>query len=87
LPEVGEEYEMGDPYGSVESVKAASDVYAPVSGTILEINKVAEMTPEKVNETAEGTGWFVKIEMSNKKELDELMGEADYKAHCEEESP
>jgi glycine cleavage system H protein len=84
LPEVGEEFEMGDPFGSVESVKAASDVYAPVSGTIVEINAEAADQPGKVNESAEDEAWFVKIDMSDKSELDELMGEADYKAHCEE---
>uniref|UniRef100_A0A6U3XE37 Glycine cleavage system H protein n=1 Tax=Ditylum brightwellii TaxID=49249 RepID=A0A6U3XE37_9STRA len=86
LPEVGDEFEKGDSFGSVESVKAASDVYAPVSGTVVEINEVLSDEPGVVNTSAEGEGWFVKIEMSEEGELDDLMGEEDYKAHCEAEA-
>ena len=86
LPEVGDEFEKGDAFGSVESVKAASDVYAPVSGTIVEINEALTDEPGLVNESAEDAAWFVKIEMSDDSETGSLMGEADYKAHCEAES-
>ncbi|KAG7359820.1 glycine decarboxylase [Nitzschia inconspicua] len=86
LPEVGDQFEKGDAFGSVESVKAASDVYAPVSGTVVEINEALVDEPALVNNSAEDSAWFIKIEMSNKDEVNDLMGEADYKAHCESES-
>lgn len=86
LPEVGDEFEKGDSFGSVESVKAASDVYAPVSGTIVEINEALTDEPGLVNESAEGNAWFVKIEMTDDSELGGLMEEAAYKEHCEKEA-
>lgn len=86
LPEVGDEIVKGESFTSVESVKAASDVYAPVSGTILEVNQSLEDSPETVNKDAEGEGWFVKVEMSDESELDDLLELDQYKAKCEEES-
>ncbi|KAL3921474.1 MAG: hypothetical protein SGARI_006674 [Bacillariaceae sp.] len=86
LPEVGDEFEKGDAFGSVESVKAASDVYAPVSGTIVEINETLTDEPGLVNESAEENAWFVKIEMSDDSETGSLMGEEAYKELCEAES-
>lgn len=86
LPEVGEEFEKGDSFGSVESVKAASDVYAPVTGTITEINESLADEPGLVNNDAEGNAWFIKMEMKDKSELDDLMDEAAYKEHCENEA-
>jgi glycine cleavage system H protein len=83
LPEVGDEFAMGDSFGSVESVKAASDVYAPVSGTIVEINDVLSDEPALVNKEAEGAAWFMKLEISNPDELGGLMSPDDYKEHCE----
>ncbi|WP_126993461.1 glycine cleavage system protein GcvH [Thermosipho globiformans] len=79
LPEVGKEVKKGDVLLSIESVKAASDVYAPVSGKIVEVNSELDAKPELVNEDAEGQGWLVKIEISNPSELDELMTEEEYK--------
>mmetsp|Transcript_1599 Transcript_1599/g.2275 ORF Transcript_1599/g.2275 Transcript_1599/m.2275 type:complete len:162 (+) Transcript_1599:125-610(+) len=86
LPEVGDEFENGESFGSVESVKAASDVYAPVSGTIVEINDVLSDEPGIVNESPEKDGWFVKIKMSEEGELSKLMLPDEYKEHCEKEA-
>jgi glycine cleavage system H protein len=86
LPEVGEEFDKGDSFGSVESVKAASDVYAPVTGKIVEINENLSDEPGLVNQDAEGDAWFVKIEMSDKSDLEGLMDAAAYKEHCDKEA-
>eukprot|EP00558_Chaetoceros_sp_UNC1202_P004488 CAMPEP_0197232674 /NCGR_PEP_ID=MMETSP1429-20130617/915_1 /TAXON_ID=49237 /ORGANISM="Chaetoceros sp., Strain UNC1202" /LENGTH=161 /DNA_ID=CAMNT_0042690769 /DNA_START=28 /DNA_END=513 /DNA_ORIENTATION=+ len=86
LPEVGDEFEKGDSFGSVESVKAASDVYAPVSGTIVEVNEALTDEPGVVNESPEENGWFIKIEMEDESELEELMTPEAYKTHCESEA-
>jgi glycine cleavage system H protein len=83
---VGDEFEKGDSFGSVESVKAASDVYAPVSGTVVEINEILNDEPGMVNTAAESDAWFIKLEVDDDSEVDELMGEADYKDHCEKEA-
>jgi glycine cleavage system H protein len=86
LPEIGETFEKGDSFGSVESVKAASDVYAPVSGTVTEVNEKLGEDPALVNSEAEGAAWFIKLELSNPGELDGLMGPEAYKEHCENEA-
>jgi glycine cleavage system H protein len=86
LPDVGDEFEKGDSFGSVESVKAASDVYAPVSGKVVEVNSVLTDEPGLVNNSAEEDAWFVKIEISDAAELDSLMDAAAYKEHCEKEA-
>ena len=85
LPEVGDEFDKGDSFGSVESVKAASDVYAPVSGTVVEINEALSDEPGMVNTSAESDAWFIKLEISDASELDGLMGADSYKEHCEKE--
>lgn len=86
LPAVGDEFEKGDSFGSVESVKAASDVYAPVSGTVTEVNDKLTDNPGAVNEDAEGGAWFIKLQISDAKELAGLLTADAYKAHCEKES-
>lgn len=86
LPPVGEEFEAGDSFGSVESVKAASDVYAPVSGVVIEINEALSDDPGLVNKDAEGAGWFVKLEIKDESETADLMGPDAYKEHCEKEA-
>ncbi len=78
LPEVGKELAKGDEAAVVESVKAASEVYAPITGEVVEINGVLDETPAKVNEDAQGDGWFVKVKLSDAGELEELMDEAAY---------
>ncbi len=80
LPEVGKTVEKGGDAAVVESVKAASEVYAPVSGEVVEVNDALTDAPQTVNESAEGDGWFVKIRLSNPSELDGLMDAAAYKA-------
>lgn len=86
LPEIGDEFEKGDSFGSVESVKAASDVYAPVSGTVVEINEALSDEPGMVNTEAEGGAWFIKLEMSDESETGDLLEPDAYKAHCEAEA-
>lgn len=86
LPEVGDDFEKGDSFGSVESVKAASDVYAPVSGTITEINDNLSDDPGMVNNDAEGDAWFMKMEISDTGDLEGLMDAAAYKEHCDKEA-
>ena len=80
LPEVGKAYKQGEQAAVVESVKAASEVYAPVSGTVSAVNAALEKAPGDVNEDAVGKGWFFKIVISNKAELAGLMDEAAYQA-------
>jgi len=85
LPEVGKSLKKGDVFCTIESVKAASDIYAPISGKVIEVNEELDSSPEKINNDAEGAGWIAKIEMSNESELDSLMDLEAYKKHCEEE--
>ena len=80
LPDVDTEFSKGDDAAVVESVKAASEIYAPVSGTITAINEALEDAPETVNAAAETEGWFFKIKLSDASELDGMMDEAAYKA-------
>ena len=83
LPAVGTAVEKGGDAAVVESVKAASDVYAPVSGEVVEVNSALEDDPAKVNADAEGDGWFLKIRMSDASELEGLMDADAYKAFAE----
>ncbi|ABR31577.1 glycine cleavage system protein H [Thermosipho melanesiensis] len=85
LPKVGSEVKKGDILLSIESVKAATDVYSPVSGKIAEVNEELDSQPELINEDAEGKGWLVKIDFSDESELDELMTEEEYKKYLENE--
>ena len=86
LPEVGTILEQHKPFGVIESVKAAFDLYAPVSGEVVEINEALEDAPELVNETPYGDGWMVRIRMSDSSELEELMSASDYQAMIEAEA-
>ncbi|GAB5031475.1 glycine cleavage system h protein [Nannochloropsis oceanica] len=83
LPEVGASFAKGDPFGSVESVKAASDVYAPISGEIVESNAALSDDPGNVNKAAETDAWFAKFKVTDKSEFDALMDSEAYKAHTE----
>ena len=83
LPEVGKELAAGDEAAVVESVKAASEVYSPVSGEVVDVNGDIETTPAGVNEDAMGDGWFVKLRLSDPAELDKLMDEAAYNEFVE----
>ncbi len=78
LPDAGKTFTKGEDMAVVESVKAASDVYAPISGEIVEVNAAIVDEPAKVNEDPEGAAWFVKIKASDQSEIDGLMDEAAY---------
>lgn len=78
LPEVGAELTAGTPYAEVESVKAVSDVYAAMSGTITAVNEEVEDAPETINESPYDQGWLVKIDISDPTEADELMSAEEY---------
>ncbi|HLW27322.1 MAG TPA: glycine cleavage system protein GcvH [Kiloniellales bacterium] len=78
LPDEGKEVEKGDEVAVVESVKAASEVYAAVSGAVTEVNEALADTPNLVNESPEGEGWFFKLTLSDQSELEALMDEAAY---------
>ncbi|WP_425984952.1 glycine cleavage system protein GcvH [Brevundimonas sp. TWP1-2-1b1] len=80
VPEVGKTVSKGSSFAVVESVKAASDVYAPVSGEVVEANDALSTAPETVNAAPEGDGWFAKIKVSDAAELDALMDQAAYDA-------
>ena len=84
LPEVGDECNRGENISVIESVKAASDLVAPVSGTIIEVNSRLEDEPELVTEDSMGDGWFIKVKLSNPEELDDLMDESAYNSFIEE---
>lgn len=81
LPQLGKKVDQGAEAAVVESVKAASEIYAPVAGEIVAVNDVLEGTPGTVNEDPTGNGWFMKIKISDASQLDGLMSEADYKAY------
>ena len=81
MPEVDDEVTAGEEFGAVESVKAASDLMAPVSGTVVEVNEALDDQPELVNQDAY-ENWIIKVEMSDKSELDNLMDAAAYEAFC-----
>ncbi len=84
LPDAGESVEAGKTFGVVESVKAASDVYAPISGEVVESNKELSGKPVLVNQDPYGSGWFMKVKVSNPKELEGLLDAAGYKKSIDE---
>lgn len=83
LPEVGTMVEKGKDAAVVESVKAASDVYAPLSGEVVEVNENLDDDPALVNSSPEGDGWFFKMTVSDKSELEGLMDDKAYKSFCD----
>jgi glycine cleavage system H protein len=85
LPEVGEKVVKDDPFGAVESVKAVSDVYAPVSGTVLEVNDALPDSPETINDDAYGDGWMIRVEMTDKDDLKDLMTADEYAEYVEQQ--
>jgi glycine cleavage system H protein len=82
-PALGEKISKDDPFGAVESVKAVSDLYAPVSGTVTEVNDTLPETPELINDDPYGEGWIIKVAMSDPAELDDLMTAEEYTEYCE----
>ena len=83
LPEIGKKVEQGKELATVESVKAASEVYAPISGEVIEVNSALTDAPGMVNEEAQGKGWFAKLKVGDKSQLAALMDEAAYKKFVE----
>ena len=84
MPDVDDEVTAGEEFGAVESVKAASDLISPVSGTVVEVNEALEDQPELLNEDAFGN-WIIKVQLSDPSELDNLMDKAAYEAFCEKD--
>jgi glycine cleavage system H protein len=85
LPAVGDKTSKEDAFGVVESVKAVSDVYAPVSGTVVEVNDDLPENPEIINEDPYGDGWMIKLDLSDPEELDDLMTAEEYEAYVAEQ--
>jgi glycine cleavage system H protein len=81
LPEIGRKVEQGGEAAVVESVKAASDVYAPVSGQVIAVNEALDGSPATINEDAEGKGWFFRLRLSAPEQLNELMSAEQYKEY------
>ena len=86
LPEIGQKLEQKKVFGVIESVKAAFDIYAPVSGEVVEINEELEDTPECINDDPYGAGWIIKVRLSNPGELDNLLSVDEYRAKLEAEA-
>ena len=84
MPDVDDEVEAGEDFGAGESVKAASDLISPVSGTVVEVNEALEDEPELLNKDA-FANWIIKVELSDKSELDNLMDAKAYEEHCANE--
>ncbi|MCX7830801.1 MAG: glycine cleavage system protein GcvH [Acidobacteria bacterium] len=85
-PKVGDEIKAGTQMGTVESVKAVSELNAPASGKVVEVNKELETAPQLLNEDPFGKGWIIKIELSDPSELDSLMDENSYRGYIAEQS-
>lgn len=84
LPEEGEQVEKGDTFGVVESTKSVNDLYLPVSGTVVEANDPLLDAPEIINDDCYGEGWMIRIEISDKADLDDLMSSEEYEAFLKE---
>jgi glycine cleavage system H protein len=85
LPKVGDKFESSEPFGSVESVKAVSEIYMPVSGAVLEVNEALNDAPEKVNEDPYGTGWMIVIKMDEPAKADSLLSSIEYEDYIKSE--
>lgn len=85
-PKAGTKIETGKQFGTVESVKAVSDIYAPASGEVIEANAELANTPEKINSDPHGTGWLIKVRLANPAELNSLMDAAAYEAYIAAQS-
>jgi glycine cleavage system H protein len=86
LPKVGSKIEAGKTFGTVESVKAVSDIYAPASGEVVEANEVLHNTPEKINTDPHGAGWLIKVHLANPSDVSRLMDSAAYEAYIASQS-
>jgi glycine cleavage system H protein len=85
LPKVGDKFELSEPFGSVESVKAVSEIYMPVSGTVTEVNNALNEAPEKVNEDPYGTGWMIVVKMDAPSQVDSLLTAIEYEDYTKSE--
>ncbi len=81
LPKIGAAVTKGQTFGSVESVKAVSDIYSPVSGEVTAINELLQKSPEKLNEDPHGDAWLIQVRLSSGNEINELMSAADYQKY------
>jgi len=86
LPKPGASIAQGQSLGSVESVKAVSDIYSPITGEVTEVNTMLSETPEKLNEDPHGDAWLCKVKLANADEIQNLMSAADYQSYVGEES-
>ena len=86
LPEVGDTFEANEPFGSVESVKAVSEIFCPVSGEVIEINSTLVANPELVNESPHEKAWMIKVRVANSEELSELMSAEAYEEYLQGQS-
>jgi glycine cleavage system H protein len=86
LPQAGSAVVAGEPFGTVESVKAVSELFAPASGTVSEVNAALAASPERVNKDPYGEGWMIRITMADAKEIDTLMTAAQYRKYVEDEA-
>ena len=86
LPEVGDTFEANEPFGSVESVKAVSEVFCPVGGEVTAVNSKLEESPELINESPHQKAWMVKIRLTNPEELKELLSAEEYEEYLQEQS-
>lgn len=84
LPEVGDTFEASEPFGSVESVKAVSEVFCPLGGEVIEVNGKLEQTPELVNQSPHQKAWMIKLRVGNPDELDELLSAEEYEEYLQE---
>ena len=85
LPEIGDEIDAGDEFGSIESVKAVNSLYMPMSGNIIAVNTELKDSPETINEECYDEGWLIRFELSNQEEYSELLSSKDYKELLQEE--
>jgi glycine cleavage system H protein len=86
LPEVGDSFEANEPFGSVESVKAVSEIFCPVGGEVVEVNSKLEETPEIVNESPHQKAWMIKLRIANTDELKELLSAEEYEEYLQEQA-
>ena len=86
LPEVGDTFEAGDPFGSVESVKAVSEIFCPIGGEVIEVNSKLEESPELINQSPHEKAWMIKVRISNPDELKELLNAEEYEEYLQEQA-
>ncbi|MBI3654529.1 MAG: glycine cleavage system protein GcvH [Acidobacteria bacterium] len=86
LPKVGDKFESSEPFGSVESVKAVSEIYMPISGAVVEVNDALNDAPEKVNEDPYGSGWMIVVRMDDSAQADSLLSSIEYEDYIKSEA-